>query len=150
MVKALLAKPHGLILVTGPTGSGKTTTLYSALELIKSVHRNILTLAKDWGSHRHSRHNRASFAGVVCSLLRFTSCRHPADGTTVAASRQSIPFWQVMATMNEIAPSDKIQWLEQRHVELIEELDALNNRLEQALNSFAKQKMTKHPMTNDE
>ncbi len=44
MVKALLAKPHGLLLVTGPTGSGKTTTLYSALELIKSVQRNIVTV----------------------------------------------------------------------------------------------------------
>ena len=43
-VKRLLAKPYGLLLVTGPTGSGKTTTLYSALELIKSVHTNIITV----------------------------------------------------------------------------------------------------------
>lgn len=43
-VKNLLARPHGLLLVTGPTGSGKTTTLYSALELIKSVHLNIVTV----------------------------------------------------------------------------------------------------------
>ncbi len=43
-MKRLLAKPNGLLLVTGPTGSGKTTTLYSALELIKSVHRNIVTV----------------------------------------------------------------------------------------------------------
>ncbi len=42
--KRLLAKPYGLVLVTGPTGSGKTTTLYSAIELIKSVHRNIVTV----------------------------------------------------------------------------------------------------------
>lgn len=42
--KSLIAKPHGLVLVTGPTGSGKTTTLYSALELMKSVHRNIVTV----------------------------------------------------------------------------------------------------------
>ncbi len=42
--KRLLAKPHGLLLVTGPTGSGKTTTLYSAIELIKSVHSNIVTV----------------------------------------------------------------------------------------------------------
>ncbi|MHB8902854.1 MAG: GspE/PulE family protein [Thermoguttaceae bacterium] len=42
--KRLLAKPHGLLLVTGPTGSGKTTTLYSAIELIKSVHTNIVTV----------------------------------------------------------------------------------------------------------
>jgi type II secretory ATPase GspE/PulE/Tfp pilus assembly ATPase PilB-like protein len=32
------------MLVTGPTGSGKTTTLYSALELIKSVHRNVVSV----------------------------------------------------------------------------------------------------------
>ena len=43
-IKSLLHKPYGLLLVTGPTGSGKTTTLYSALELIKSVHRNVVTV----------------------------------------------------------------------------------------------------------
>ena len=43
-VKQLLTRPYGLLLVTGPTGSGKTTTLYSALELVKSVHRNIVTV----------------------------------------------------------------------------------------------------------
>ncbi|MHC4403478.1 MAG: GspE/PulE family protein, partial [Planctomycetota bacterium] len=42
--KRVLSKPYGLLLVTGPTGSGKTTTLYSAIELIKSVHRNIVTV----------------------------------------------------------------------------------------------------------
>lgn len=42
--KEILRKPYGLILVTGPTGSGKTTTLYSAIELIKSVHHNIVTV----------------------------------------------------------------------------------------------------------
>jgi type IV pilus assembly protein PilB len=44
VAKQLLRRPYGLLLVTGPTGSGKTTTLYSALELIKSVHRNIVTV----------------------------------------------------------------------------------------------------------
>jgi type IV pilus assembly protein PilB len=42
--KRLVARPYGLLLATGPTGSGKTTTLYSAIELIKSVHRNIVTV----------------------------------------------------------------------------------------------------------
>ncbi len=40
----LVRKPHGIILVTGPTGSGKSTTLYAALSSINSKDRNILTV----------------------------------------------------------------------------------------------------------
>src|SRR5206468_3156050 len=42
--KRMLDKPHGLVLVTGPTGSGKTTTLYSALDLVRSPELNIVTI----------------------------------------------------------------------------------------------------------
>lgn len=44
MTRRMLSRPHGLVLVTGPTGSGKTTTLYSAIELIKGVERNVITV----------------------------------------------------------------------------------------------------------
>jgi type IV pilus assembly protein PilB len=42
--KRMLNQPHGLVLVTGPTGSGKTTTLYSALDLVRSPELNIVTI----------------------------------------------------------------------------------------------------------
>ncbi len=40
----IIARPHGILLVTGPTGSGKTTTLYSALSKINKPDKNILTV----------------------------------------------------------------------------------------------------------
>ncbi|MBO6513499.1 MAG: Flp pilus assembly complex ATPase component TadA [Phycisphaerales bacterium] len=42
--KKTLKLPHGMLLVTGPTGSGKTTTLYSALDLLRSPETNIVTV----------------------------------------------------------------------------------------------------------
>jgi len=42
--KEALSLPHGMILMTGPTGSGKTTTLYSALTKLNSVESNIVTV----------------------------------------------------------------------------------------------------------
>jgi general secretion pathway protein E len=43
-IDALIQQPHGILLVTGPTGSGKTTTLYSALSRLDRKTRNILTV----------------------------------------------------------------------------------------------------------
>jgi len=43
-VKNLIKKPNGIFLVTGPTGSGKTTTLYAVLNELKSPEKNIVTI----------------------------------------------------------------------------------------------------------
>jgi type IV pilus assembly protein PilB len=42
--RRIFGRPHGIVLVTGPTGSGKTTTLYSVLDLIASPEKNIVTI----------------------------------------------------------------------------------------------------------
>jgi type IV pilus assembly protein PilB len=76
-LKGLLAKPYGLMLVTGPTGSGKTTTLYSALELIKSVHSNVVSV-EDPVEYQVELVNQVqvdesrqlSFASALRSILR--------------------------------------------------------------------------------
>jgi type IV pilus assembly protein PilB len=76
-LKLSLARPHGLLLVTGPTGSGKSTTLYSSIELIKSVSRNIVTV-EDPVEYQLELINQVqvggtaamSFAGVLRAILR--------------------------------------------------------------------------------
>ena len=76
-IKQMLAKPYGLMLVTGPTGSGKTTTLYSAIELIKSEARNIVTV-EDPVEYQLELINQVqasggrsmTFANVLRSILR--------------------------------------------------------------------------------
>lgn len=73
----LIHRPHGLILVTGPTGSGKTTTLYGALQELNEVGKKIITV-EDPVEYRLHRVNQVqvnpkidlSFARVLRSALR--------------------------------------------------------------------------------
>ncbi len=75
--RRVLDRPHGLILVTGPTGSGKTTTLYSALQILKSPEKNIVTIEDpveyQLGMINQVQVNTAidlTFATVLRSVLR--------------------------------------------------------------------------------
>jgi general secretion pathway protein E/type IV pilus assembly protein PilB len=75
--KKLLDMPHGIILVTGPTGSGKTTTLYSALNEIKDETLKIITVEDPVEYHNdgisqiqvHSKIG-LTFAAALRSILR--------------------------------------------------------------------------------
>jgi MSHA biogenesis protein MshE len=75
--RRIIHKPHGLVLVTGPTGSGKTTTLYSALSELNSPQRKIITI-EDPVEYRLPRINQVQvnhkvgldFARVLRTALR--------------------------------------------------------------------------------
>ncbi len=75
--RELLAQPNGILLVTGPTGSGKTTTLYAALSILNKVDRKIFTVEDPIeyqlaGIHQIQVQPKIglSFAATLRSLLR--------------------------------------------------------------------------------
>ena len=73
----LMTKPHGIVLVTGPTGSGKSTTLYSTLKLIASSENNVVTV-EDPVEMVHEEFNQISvqpavdvtFSTILRNILR--------------------------------------------------------------------------------
>ncbi len=77
LVAQLLARPHGMVIVTGPTGSGKTSTLYAGLRLRHSDREKIITvedpveyqLAGITQVPVHREHG-VSFAGALRAILR--------------------------------------------------------------------------------
>ncbi len=75
LFKSFIANPYGLILVTGPTGSGKTTTLYSALKVLATSEVNITTIEEP--------------VEMVYERFNQTSV-HPQIGITFASSLRTI------------------------------------------------------------
>ena len=77
LIERLMRAPDGLVLATGPTGSGKTTTLYAGLRMINALERNIMTVEDPVEYHvplvRQVRLNERagmSFAAAVKGFLR--------------------------------------------------------------------------------
>ncbi|MFZ3089085.1 MAG: type II secretion system ATPase GspE [Nitrospirota bacterium] len=76
-INNLITKPHGIVLVTGPTGSGKTTTLYSCLSKINAPDKNIITIEdpieyqlKGIGQIQVNAKINLTFANGLRSILR--------------------------------------------------------------------------------
>ncbi len=85
----LVQRPYGMVLVTGPTGSGKTTTLYSALNLLNSPERKIIT-AEDPIEYRLPRINQVqinSKIGLNFSSVLRTALRQDPDIILVGEMR---------------------------------------------------------------
>ncbi|MBQ9763374.1 MAG: type II/IV secretion system protein [Phascolarctobacterium sp.] len=75
--KELISYPHGMVLITGPTGSGKSTTLYATLEYLNDESQNIITIEdpvefKIKGVNQISVNNKAglTFAKGLRSIVR--------------------------------------------------------------------------------
>lgn len=76
-VDHLIRQPHGILLVTGPTGSGKTTTLYAALSRLDASHTNVMTVEDPVEYHLHGISQTQvnvridmSFAKALRAILR--------------------------------------------------------------------------------
>lgn len=77
LVEGAISRPYGMVLVTGPTGSGKTTTLYAMLRSIDTIGKNIITIENPV-EYKLDRINQIqinpaigeTFAGALRSILR--------------------------------------------------------------------------------
>ena len=105
-LRLMMARPEGIILVTGPTGSGKTTTLYSMLNYVKSEQVNIMTL-EDPVEYpvdmiRQTSVNevaRMDFANGIRSMMRLDPEIRDED-TADMAFRAAMTGHQVLSTLH--------------------------------------------------
>jgi len=87
--KNIIKNPHGLVLVTGPTGSGKTTTLYSALNILNKAESKIITV-EDPVEYRLPRVNQVQVKasiGLTFSRILRTALRQDPDIVLVGEMR---------------------------------------------------------------
>ncbi len=77
LIRSFIGQPNGLLLVTGPTGSGKTTTLYSALQVLATDHVNVATIedpiemvVEEFNQTSVNPRAGISFATALRTLLR--------------------------------------------------------------------------------
>lgn len=122
-LKKIISFPSGIVLVTGPTGSGKTTTLYALLKEINSFEINIMTLEDPVEYHIHGirqldlrEEGILSFADGIRSILRqdpdvllIGEIRD--EATAAAAVRASLTGRLVLATLHASTPTECLRRL---------------------------------------
>ena len=125
----ILKNPHGIILVTGPTGSGKSTTLYTALSSLNSEEVNIITVedpveANIDGINQVQVNNKAdmTFANALRSILRqdpdIIMIGEIRDGETAEiAVRASITGHLVVSTLHTNSTANPISRLADMGIE---------------------------------
>lgn len=125
----ILKNPHGIILVTGPTGSGKSTTLYTALSSLNSEEVNIITVedpveANIDGINQVQVNNKAdmTFANALRSILRqdpdIIMIGEIRDGETAEiAVRASITGHLVVSTLHTNSTANSISRLADMGIE---------------------------------
>jgi type IV pilus assembly protein PilB len=90
-LKEGIRKPHGILLVTGPTGSGKTTTLYSALQALNEPDRNIVTVEDpiEYELHRINQVQVKTEAGLTFPVALRAILRQDPDIIMVGEMRDA-------------------------------------------------------------
>ncbi|MFT5593877.1 MAG: MSHA biogenesis protein MshE [Oceanicoccus sp.] len=89
--RTLITRPHGMVLVTGPTGSGKSTTLYAALNTLNAENKKIIT-AEDPVEYRLPRINQVqinSKIGLTFSKILRTALRQDPDIILIGEMRDT-------------------------------------------------------------
>jgi type IV pilus assembly protein PilB len=91
IIRANIHKPHGMILVTGPTGSGKTTTLYSVLNLLNSPEVNICTIEDpiEYSVRRINQTQVNTQAGLTFAAGLRSLLRHDPDVMMIGEIRDT-------------------------------------------------------------
>ncbi|MBP9996649.1 MAG: Flp pilus assembly complex ATPase component TadA [Lachnospiraceae bacterium] len=125
----ILSNPHGILLVTGPTGSGKSTTLYTALSELNSSEVNIITVedpveANIDGINQVQTNNKANltFASALRSILRqdpdIIMIGEIRDGETAGIAVQaSITGHLVVSTLHTNSAASTVTRLEDMGIE---------------------------------
>jgi len=109
-VEALLANPEGMVVVTGPTGSGKTSTLYAGLDVIRGDHRKIVTAEDPVERFLPKVNQKQVGPGVDMALLARAFLRQDPDvmligevrdeATAQVANRAAVTGHLVLSTLH--------------------------------------------------